>query len=135
MRLSEAISPSTPLAVPFAKGAVLNIEYRPPSVTLAQMESMLTEAEEAQAAQDAEKDAAKKDKTELEKARERVRAIRERLAGQILDMVESWDLTENDGETPVPITTEGLENVPLNVFAEIVKAVRKHQSAGDSGKD
>ena len=145
MRISEAISPSTPLAVPFAGGAVLNIEYRPTRVTLAQMEDMLTEAEEAEKAQAAEKEAAdaasasgdeKKEKaSELVIARRRVAMVRERLIKQVLEMLVAWDLTDDDGENVIPLTEEGVRIVPLNVFAEIVKAVRRHQSAGESGKD
>jgi hypothetical protein len=145
MRISEAISPSTPLAVPFADGVVLNIEYRPTRVTLAQMEDMLSEAEEAEKAQAAEKAAReaaeaegaepKASKSELEIARKRVEMVRERLVKQVLEMVVSWDLTEDDGETVISLDEAGVRFVPLNAFAEIVKAVRRHQSAGDSGKD
>jgi hypothetical protein len=134
MRISEAISESTPIAVPFAAGAVLNIEYRPSSVTLAQMEDMVFQAEKAAEEQAQEASAQdNSDTAQLRRLRERLAATKQTLADNILTIVTKWDLEEEDGTT-VPLTIEGLANVPNNVFREIIRAVRQHQSAGDEGK-
>lgn len=131
MRISEAISESTPLAVPFAMGAVLNIEYRPASTTLAAMEDM---AETAREAEESEAEGKGSTPDEVAQMKARIANIKNRLIGTIKDTVVSWDLTEDDGETIVPIDDVSLSRVPMNIFIEITKEIRRHQSAGDSGK-
>jgi hypothetical protein len=131
MRISEAISESTPLAVSFAGGAVLNIEYRPAATTLAQMEDMINLVEEAEA--DTTDESSKTpDAAAIMKAR--IEGIKTRLIDTVKEMVVSWDLTEEDGETVISLTDDGLRNVPMNVFVEITKSVQRHQSAGAAGK-
>lgn len=132
MRISEAISESTPLAVPFAGGAVLNIEYRPASTTLAQMEDMITLAQEAETD---EVDESPKTPDATAQIKRRLDGIKSRLIDTVKEMVVSWDLTEDDGVTIIPLTDEALRNVPMNIFVEITREVRRHQSAGDAGKD
>lgn len=133
MRISDAISPSAPIAVQFATG-VLNIEYRPSSVTLAQMENMVDAAEKAANDQIEEKSAESSgDVAQLAKLRLRLAATKQSLTDNILSIVVSWDLTD-DEENVIPLTMEGLSVVPTNVFREIIRAVRNEQEAGDEGK-
>lgn len=136
MLISEAVSPSVPLAVPFAGDVVLNIEYRPSSVSLAQMEEMVAQAEEAANAQ-REETASRKgqitDAERLKRLRERLENAKKQLADNILGVVTSWDLLDND-RNPVPLTLEGLTIVPTNVFTEIIKAIRAHQAGDDDAK-
>lgn len=131
MRISEAVSESTPLAVPFAGGHVLNIEYRPASTTIAEMENMIETAREANLAENDESD---KTSDDIAQMKSRIENIKARLVDTIKGTVVTWDLTEDDGETLVPITDEGLRNIPMNIFVEITNAIRRHQSAGASGK-
>lgn len=112
MRISDAVSPVRPLAVPFDKGEVLNIEYRPMSYTPEQLDQMQADAQST----------VKKDQG---------RAV----AGMVesmLKMLVSWDLTEDDGATPVPIERDALQKVPLNIFTEITMAVARDQQAGEA---
>lgn len=135
MRISDAISPSTPLAIPFAGDAVLNIEYRNSSVTLAQMEKMLADAEEAvESTNEQEANKGTSDKDQIAQMRQRVEKAKKNLIGQITDMVTLWDLTEDDGETVIPLTEDRLKDVPTNVFTAIIKAVRRDQQADGEGK-
>ena len=124
------------MAVPFANGAVLNIEYRPASVTLAQMEEMVHQAEEAANAQ-REETAARKgqitDQERLKRLRDRIGNAKKQIADNILDVVTLWDLSDESGET-IPLTMDGLAAVPTNVFTEIVKAIRNHQAGDDDAK-
>lgn len=134
MLITEAISPSTPLAIPFANGAVLNIEYRPSSVTLAQMEQMVAQAEEVANSQKEEKAAVdKSDSARLSRLRERLETAKKQLADNILDVVTAWDLMDTEKQT-IPLTMEGLTIVPSNVFTEIIKAIRAHQAGDDDAK-
>jgi leucyl aminopeptidase (aminopeptidase T) len=135
MRISDAISPSTRLAIPFAGDAVLNIEYRNSSVTLAQMEKMLADAEEAmEATKEEEESKDSGDRAQIARMRERVASARKNLIGQIVGTVVSWDLTQDDNETVIPLTEEALVHVPTNVFTAIIKAVRRDQQADGEGK-
>ena len=113
MRIDEALAESKPLAVKFGT-AVLNIQYRPPSFTIAEM----VEAE------------ADKDNPE-------------RLVEMIQSLIQGWDLTRLEtvtagsgegGETPVQIQREvpvDITNpddvrkyVPSPIIYGIIKAVR-----------
>lgn len=139
MLISEAVSPSVPVAVPFEGGAVLNIEYRPSSVTLAQMEEMVAQAEEAANAQReeaAQKTSKMTDQERLARLRQRLNDAKKQLADNILSIVVSWDLEHivDNERAVVPLTMEGLVNVPTNVFTEIIKAVRQHQAGDDDAK-
>lgn len=105
MRLSEALSPSVWVPVHFAKGAVLNVKYRPARVTLAEIEAMRNGSE--------------KDQTSS-------------ILRQIMDIVEDWDLTQDDGETKVGIDEESLKHIPTNIFREIITSVVRHQNQGEA---
>jgi len=139
MLISEAVSPSVPVAVPFEGGAVLNIEYRPASVTLAQMELMVSQAEEAADAQreeSAQRNGQMTDGERLKRMRERLGNAKQQLADNILGVVTKWDLeqlVENE-RVVVPLTMDGLVTVPTNVFTEIIKAIRAHQAGDDDAK-
>lgn len=105
MRLSEALSPATWISVPFSGGHSLNVKYRPSSATIAEMQSMVGESPEDQMT---------------------------RVIHQIQELVEDWDLTQDDNETKVPLDEESLRHVPVNIFREIIKAVAKHQNSGEA---
>lgn len=107
MRLGQALSPTVWLPVTFAGGAVLNIEYKPSSASIEEMERLRAQGDD--------------DSAQVN-----------RVIQFIQEIVVDWDLTEDDGETKVPLTVEALRKVPTNIFTEIVKAVRKHQSAGEA---
>jgi len=108
VRIDEAIAETKPLKV-FFGDAVLNIEYRPPAYTIAQM----TEA------------AADKGNPE-------------RLISMIQDLVVGWDLTRTEkllddngeqvGEQEIPVDINNDEDVrlyvPTTIIMGIVKAVR-----------
>lgn len=49
-----------------------------------------------------------------------------RIVDTMLRLLESWDLTQDDG-TPVPIDADALRDVPTHIFAGILKAVAKEQ--------
>jgi hypothetical protein len=125
MKISEAVSPAAPVAVQFARG-VLNVEYRPSSMTFAEMEEMLAAAEEAKKAVEDSGD-------EAAALRPRLDSLHRRFIENAVETIVTWDLTDEE-ENVIPLTEEALRNVPMNIFTEIQKAIRAHQSAGDSGK-
>lgn len=104
MRLSEALSPSAWIEVNFAGGSVLKVKYRPSHATIAELQSVMNGTQEEQI---------------------------EAVIKQILDVVEDWDLFQEDNETKVPLQHEPLRHIPTNIFREILVAIRKHQSAGE----
>lgn len=108
MRLSDAVSPARPITVPFV-GDVLNVEYRPMSYTPEQLDKMQADAAKA------------KDP----------KAAVAGMVDQMLKLLVSWDLTQDDGSTPIPITAEGLRGVPLNVYTEVMRAVARDQTSGE----
>ena len=55
-----------------------------------------------------------------------------RIVHQFLELIEDWDLTEEDGETKVDLTVERLMNIPANIFRTVLTTVMKHQSAGEA---
>lgn len=48
--------------------------------------------------------------------------IRE-LAGILVDLIESWDLLENDGETPIPLTVPRLMKLSPVIKARVIQAM------------
>ena len=106
-------------------------------MTLAQMEDMLEQAKRAQeeptASGDQNSDTTS-EPAQMAVIEARLKTAKEQLIGSVLQMVTKWDLTEDDGETPILLEEEALMQVPTNVFTAIIKAVNRHQSAGDSGK-
>ncbi len=105
MKLSEALSPTTWIPVHFAAGAVLNVEYRPASATIEEMEKLRADTEEEQT---------------------------KRVIANIQSIVVDWDLTHDDGETKVGLDEQSLRRIPTNVFMEIIRAVGRHQSSGEA---
>jgi len=105
MRLSEALSPATWIEVAFAGGGILRVKYRPSHATIAELQSMMNGTEE-----------------------EQVSAV----IKQIIDVVEDWDLYQDDNETKIPLEFEALRHIPTNIFREILVGVRKHQSVGEA---
>ncbi len=51
----------------------------------------------------------------------------ERIIKTMLRLLVSWDLTD-ENDTPVPIETEPLRDVPTHIFTGIIKAVGKDQA-------
>lgn len=109
MRLSDAKSHAREIIVSF-EGGDLHVSYRPMSYTVEELDRLGD-------------DAAVKDMS----AEERKARIG-RIIEMITQVVASWDLTEDDGETPIdPADTVRLRSVPINVFTEILAAIRKDQ--------
>lgn len=119
MRVSEALEDFKPLAIKFGS-AVLNVEYRPPSWTITQLEQ--TKA----AATDENFD---------------------RLAGMLMEVVRAWDLTRIEKvpddrtesgfierEVPIDITVhqEVKDHVPLSLINRIIKAIQEDNAAGEA---
>lgn len=113
MRLSAAVANARPIQVPFADGEILNVVYRPSNATPADLDALAEQAENAEAEQ-------AKGKINREVIRRNVESM--------ADLLVSWDLTEDDEVTPIPITVEGLSKVPMHVFNSIMKAVQKDQT-------
>jgi hypothetical protein len=106
MRLSQALSPAVWIPVHFAAGAVLNVKYRPSSVTLEEIERMRETGKDAD-----------------------INSV----VTQIQQIVEDWDLTQDDGETKVGLDEESLRKIPTNIFREIITAAARHQNQGEAG--
>ena len=106
MRISDAISPDTDLDVAFG-AQTLKVRYRPPSYTVAELETLVAEA-----------------------------ATRGTDPMKIVDsmrrLLVSWDLVKDD-DTPVDIASdEDMRNVPTSIFIGIIRAVNADQSVGDA---
>lgn len=106
MKLSEAKSDLKPLEVAFDSGAVLNIAYRTPEYTPYEMAKIVD--------------------------RDNPDPIK--IIGMILKVVESWDLTDDDGQD-IPLTTDGVgENVGIGILRRIMEAIGKDQMPGEAGE-
>lgn len=112
MRIDEALAESKPLVVKFAQG-VLNIEYRPPSYTIAEMKTAIDDKDPG------------------------------RLADMLQDLIQGWDLTRlvdggtneqgihSEIEVPVDVTNRDdvINYVPTNIIMGIIKAIRADNDA------
>lgn len=138
MRISDAVSDSSPLDVHFPRGAVLHVEYQPSSYSIIELENLQRNA--------------------TKDPRRMLHAIRR--------LVLSWDLTDDDGvpiplaepfveggggglvprsefvrkfreengqDAPLPdsVPEDQLASVPTNIFAAIIKAVNADQDPGE----
>jgi len=58
------------------------------------------------------------------------------LNGFLVDIVKGWDLFENDGITPFPITLERLPEIPIAIRSQILWSIlgdiRKNQKAPEA---
>lgn len=105
MRLSDATSAAKPLEVKFDGGAVLNITYRVPEYTPNQAAKLVD---------DASKDP-------------------RRMADMAVRVIESWDLTRDDGE-PIPLTVDAVaDEVTIGILSKIMRAVNEDQMPGEAG--
>lgn len=108
MRISKGLGRPSPLDVYFDDDdpeAILKITYRPSSFTVAELDEIRSTAEKNP----------------------------KRLIESILNIVIEWDLTDDDGETPVPLTLDGIYGVvPSSILTGIIKAVNEDQTP--SGK-
>lgn len=101
MKISEALGAEKPLAVEFDSGAILNITYKPPAYTIAEIE--------------AAQEAANKDP--------------KRIIEMVQTLVTSWDLTDDDGVLVSLASFEVLRTkVPSPVFGGIMRAIREDQN-------
>jgi hypothetical protein len=106
VKLSEAKSDLKPLPVVFDSGAVLNITYRVPEYTPYELAKVV-------------------DKSDPDPTR---------IIGMILKVVESWDLTDDDGQD-IPLTVDGVgENVGIGILRKIMDAIGKDQMPGEAGE-
>lgn len=105
MRLSDALAESRWIDIPFAGDNILRVKYRPSRATIADMQASLNGPLEQQMAQ---------------------------IIHQILDITEDWDLTQDDGETKVPLEFEALRHIPSNIFRTILIGIKEDQSSGEA---
>src|SRR4051812_1270350 len=89
----SAIDKTRDASVDFGEGDVLNVKYSAAALT-PRLESELAAA-----------------------------TTSNQMAGLLCALVKEWDLTEDDGETTVPLTVDRLQDVPLIVLSTTVKAV------------
>ncbi len=113
MRVSDALSPVRELDVQFAED-VLHVSYRPISYSLEELERIQEES-------------VTPGNTPAER-RDRIR----RLAALISKLVISWDLTDENDVVVDPTDVEALRLLPLNIFTEILAAVRRDQQVGEA---
>jgi hypothetical protein len=105
MRLSEALSPSVWIEVPFAEGAVLRVKYRPSKATLADMQELSSKTGTDQVGS---------------------------IVNTFLEMIEEWDMFEDDNETVVPLEYDRLMNIPASIFRRVLEVVTERQSSGEA---
>jgi len=113
MRISDALSPARELTVPF-QSAELHVTYRPISYTMEQLDEIQAKTEETGGS-----------------AEER-RARLDRVLDIMTRLVVSWDLTDDEDVVINPENRDAMRKIPMNVFTEILAAVRKDQSAGEA---
>lgn len=108
MRVSEALAKAKPLVVEFESGA-LHVEYRPSSYTVEELEKLVEE--DGQGGR---------------------RGNPARIIEMIQQMLVSWDLEEDTGGVIDFKDTARMRRLPSSIFAAILTAVRKDQSAGEA---
>jgi len=111
MRVSQAKSKAVDLEVVFEEGT-LQVSYRPISYSLNELDEMQAESVKTGGTQDERK------------------ARMLRITTMISRMVVSWDLEDDNGEPIDPTNIEALQNIPSNIFTEIIQAVKEHNEVG-----
>ena len=105
MRLSDAVTSAKPLNVVFDGGAILHITYVPADFTPRELAKMQQEKNS------------------------------EQIVDQMLRMVKSWDLTEDDGYTPIPLVRDRMLDVSTTIYLKIGEAVMAEvRPSGEAGK-
>lgn len=107
MKLSQAVSKAREIKVSF-DSAELNVTYRPASYTTRELQQLQEDKD-----------------------------LR-RVAQTIQRTLVTWDLEDEDGK-PFPLEGEEalerlVDEVPISVFTEILKAVQEDQTPGEAGK-
>lgn len=120
MRISDVAREERPLAIDFGGGATLNIVYRNSRMSFNDMARLVTRAALAAKAKDA---------GDVQDIAARVEASADSVITPLVEALVSWDLTEDDGETLIPITEAGLRSVPSSILVEITKAMQEDQRA------
>ena len=120
MRISDVAREERPLAIDFGGGATLNIVYRNSKMSFNDMARLVTRAALAAKAKDA---------GDVQDIAARVEASADSVITPLVEALVSWDLTEDDGETLIPITEAGLRSVPSSILVEITKAMQEDQRA------
>lgn len=116
MRISQAKSKAVDLEVVFEEGS-LQIVYRPISYSLNELDEMQAESTKTGGTQDERK------------------ARMVRIATLISRMIVSWDLEDDNGEPIDPTNIDALQDVPSNIFTEIIMAVKEHNEAGKAASN
>lgn len=111
MRISEALSKARDIQVEF-ESATLNVTYRPISYTYAEMEAM------SAASAPLDENASKEEQS----------ARLRRVIDITKKVVVAWDLEDEEGITIDPQNEDALRQVPMNVFGEIMKTIRRDQA-------
>jgi len=111
MRISQAKSKAVELEVEFDEGS-LNIVYRPISYSLNELDEMQAESVKTGGTKDERK------------------ARMSRIATMISKMIVSWDLEGDNGEPIDPTDISALQDIPSNIFTEIIMAVKEHNEVG-----
>jgi hypothetical protein len=135
MRISEALSPAVPLEVVFPGGGVLNIVYRPAGTSIAatkrRMETILASAK---GRPDKRKPSADDIIGRVEEMQDQIAVAETSLDETFLPLIVSWDLTEEDGETVVPLTLERVSELDSALISHVMQAIKNHQAEAGAGK-
>jgi hypothetical protein len=125
MRISEALSGESPLAVHFPGGAVLNIVYRPAAYTVAELEEIQAEKNNVGRILDAIRRIVKSwDLTD--DAGNAVPLEKPRMATLVVTDMESGEVTRSDPPD------DPLRHIPTPIYKEILRAVNDDQDPGEA---
>jgi hypothetical protein len=129
MRLSDVVRESKPLAIDFGGGAVLNVEYRVAGMSLNRISAMIDATMDATKASKEKLDDNASDVDKIEEAKKRLDTVQSTLIGQLLETLVSWDLTENDGETVIPLTAEAFLDIDVEILKKVQTSIAEDQKA------
>jgi prefoldin subunit 5 len=129
MRLSDVVRESKPLAIDFGGGAVLNVEYRVAGMSLNRISAMIDAAVDATKASKEKLDDNASDVDKIEETKKRLDTVQSTLIGQLLETLVSWDLTENDGETVIPLTAEAFLDIDVEILKKVQTSIAEDQKA------
>jgi prefoldin subunit 5 len=129
MRLSDVVRESKPLAIDFGGGAVLNVEYRVAGMSLNKISAMIDSAVEATKASNENLDENASEVDKIEATKKRLSTVQSTLIGQLLETLVSWDLTENDGETVIPLTADAFLDIDVEILKKVQTSIAEDQKA------
>jgi hypothetical protein len=58
---------------------------------------------------------------------------RDQVLDAFLAIIDSWDITEKDGKTPLAVTKETLAEVPREVLYEVLRKIGEASARGKNG--